>query len=70
MQPVHRRNVGVIQASQQLRFPLEPCQPLRLPGELFRQDLDCNFAVEGCVDRFPDHTHATLADLFDQAVMQ
>jgi hypothetical protein len=34
------------------------------------QDLDRHFSVEAGVGGFPNHTHAALADLLEQAVVQ
>jgi hypothetical protein len=70
LQPVDHRNVGVAQRGQQLGLPLEAGQPLGILRKGGRQDLDRDLSGQRLVDRPPDHTHPTLADLLDEAVMR
>jgi hypothetical protein len=63
-------DVGMVQAGQQLGFTFEALQPFLVGGQGLRQDLDRDLSIEGRVQRPPDHTHPTLADLLDDAVVQ
>jgi hypothetical protein len=36
----------MIQRREQLRFTFEPSEALRIPGDEFRQNLDCNVAIQ------------------------
>jgi hypothetical protein len=42
----------------------------RLGGDALGEDLDRHLAVEGRIDRFPDHAHPAFADLLGQAVVE
>ena len=59
----------MVQRREQLRLPLEAGQAIGIGGESLGQDLDRHFAVEGGVQRLPDHAHAALADLLDQPIV-
>ena len=43
---VDRGDAGVVQTREDLRFPLEPGQPIRISGERFRKDLQRHLAVQ------------------------
>jgi len=60
----------MIQRGQQPGLAGEAGQPLGVRGEAIREDLDRHLAVEGRVDRFPDHTHPAFTDLLGQAVVE
>ena len=59
----------MIERREQLGLALEARQPVGVLGEKIRQDLDRHLAVERGVERAPHHTHPTLADLLDEAVV-
>ncbi len=70
VQAVDRGDVGVVEGGEQLGLALEAGQPLGVAGERVGEDLDGDLAVEGRVEGLPDHAHAALADLLDQAVVK
>ncbi len=70
VQAVDRRDVGVVQRGEQLRFALEAGEPLGTLREHGRQDLDRHLAIERGVEGLPHHPHAALADLVHDAVVQ
>ncbi len=70
MHPVDRGHVGVVERGQQLRFALEACEPLLVACDIRGQHLDRDLTIERRIDGLPDHAHATLADLLDQAVVE
>ena len=51
----------MIHRGEQLRFALEASQSFFVPGELFGESLDRDFASEFRVPRTPHFTHATFA---------
>jgi hypothetical protein len=55
-------DVRVVEAGEDLRFPLEPREPIRLSREGVGQDLQRDLAVELGVGGLPDQAHAPLAD--------
>jgi hypothetical protein len=55
-------DVGVIQRGRGARLGLEPAQPLRIVGDVRRQDLDGHVAPEPAVVRAIDLPHATRAE--------
>ncbi len=70
MQPVHRRDVRVVERCEELRLALESREPLGVGRERGGQDLDRHLAVERGVDGFPDDAHAPFAEALDEAVVQ
>jgi hypothetical protein len=60
---VYGGDVGVVEASEDLRLPLEPGKPIRIRREGVGQDLQCDLAVERRVGGLPDLSHAAFADL-------
>ena len=62
-------NVRVVQGGRGFGFPLEAAESLCVVGEFFRKELQGDVATELQVFRFVDHTHATTADLREDAVM-
>ena len=42
----------------------------RVGGNRVRQNLDGDLTIECRVDRFPHHSHSTLAQLFEDAIVQ
>ncbi len=69
LQAVDLGDVRVVQRGQQLGFALEAGEPLGIGGERLGQHLDRHLAVERGVHGAPDHAHAALADLLDEAVV-
>jgi hypothetical protein len=63
-QAIDGGDVGVIERGQELGFPLKSSQPLRIFGELLRQNLDGNFTAQVGVLGPIHFSHAALADLF------
>ncbi len=55
-------DVGVVEAGEDLRFPLEPGQPIRIRREGVRQDLQRDLAVELGVGGLPDLAHAAFPE--------
>ena len=66
---VDLRDVGVVEAGEDLRFPLEPGKAIRVLGEGVGEDLQRHLAVELGVSRLPDLAHATLAEQSGDVVM-
>jgi len=54
-------DVRVVEAGEDLRFPLEPREPIRVSREGVGQDLQRDLAVELRVGGLPDLSHAALA---------
>ena len=52
----------MIECGEDLRFALETRQPIGIPGEVERQDLDCDVATEFGVARAVDFAHAACTD--------
>ena len=55
-------DIGVVETRQDLRFPLEPGQAIRIVREFVRQDLERDLTVELRVGGLPDLAHPALAD--------
>ena len=55
-------DAGVVEAGEDLRFPLEPGEPIRVSREGVGEDLQGNVAPELRVGRAIDLPHAPLAD--------
>ena len=62
LQPMDRRDVGMIQRSQHLRFALETGEPLGIVRERFWENFDGNIAPELGVLRLIDLSHSTCAN--------
>ena len=62
-EPVDRGDVRVIELREELRFALEPGQPLLVRGERRRQHFDRDLALELRVGRAIDLAHPALAEL-------
>ena len=58
---VDRRNVGMIQRREHLRFPLEAGEPLGTVCHLGQQDLDRDVAAKPRVAGAEDRAHAAFA---------
>ena len=56
------RDIRVVQAGENMGFPLEPRQPVWICGESFRQDLQRHLAVELSVGGLVDLAHPAFAD--------
>ena len=69
LKAVDRGNVRMIQRGQDLSLALEPGQPLSILGELLRQDLDGNFALQSGVLGSVHLSHPALTDLLSDLVM-
>ena len=59
---VDRRDTGVIQRRERLRFASEPRQALGIAGEKVRQDFDGDVAIESGVARTIHLAHASGTD--------
>ena len=59
---VDLRDVRVVEAGEDVRFPLEPGQPIRVSGEGVGQDLQRDLAAQLRVGGAIDLAHAPLAD--------
>src|SRR6185503_8657365 len=55
------RNIGMIQTRENLRFTLKSRQSLGVRGETFRQELQCNFALQSGIDRPVHFSHTAFA---------
>ena len=66
---VDRRDVGMVQRSQNLCFTLKPCQPLRVGRERFGENLERHLALELGIDGLIHLSHAALADEGGHVVM-
>ena len=62
-------DVGVIEGGKDFCFALETGQPLRIVGELVREDFDGNKAVQVGVFGTVDFAHAALAQFLNDAVV-
>ncbi len=65
-----RADVGVIQCGRGLRFSLESGESMRIPGYIFRQELERHETVETSIFSFVDDSHPAATELFDDAVMR
>ena len=66
---VDGRDVRVAQAGENLRFPLEPRQPIRISRKRLRQDLQRHLPVQLGIGGLIDLSHAALADKGGHVVM-
>jgi hypothetical protein len=67
---MQRHDVGMVQGRDRPRFALEACPTLRIGRHRLGKNLQRDVAVELRVLGLPHDTHAALADLLDQAVVQ
>src|SRR5713101_2520547 len=65
-----RADVGMIQCGRGLRFSLESGESMRIPGYIFRQELERHETVETSIFSFVDDSHPAATELFDDAVMR
>src|SRR5690349_880602 len=63
-------DVGMVQRRCRLRLALEAGERLRISGQLVRQELESDEAVEARVFRFVDHAHTASAQLLDYAIVR
>jgi hypothetical protein len=56
-----REDIGVIEGRNRPRLLLEPAKAIRITGERFRQNLDCDIASETCIAGAIHFTHAARA---------
>jgi hypothetical protein len=67
---VDREDVGVRQRRDGSRFALEPRHAVGIGGEDLGQQLDRHLPAQRGVLRTPHHSHAALAELGDQAILE
>ncbi len=65
-----RADIRMVQSRGRLRLPLEPGQRLRIFGQVSRQELQSDEAMQGKVLGLVHYTHAAAAELFDDTVMR
>jgi hypothetical protein len=70
VEPVDRGDVRVVKDGQEFGLAFEACEAFGFGGDALGEDLDRHLAVEGRIDRFPDHAHPAFADLLGQAVVE
>jgi hypothetical protein len=63
LEAVHLRDVGMVERGQDLGFPLEAREPIRVAGEGLRKDLERDVAVEPGVTGAVDLAHAAFPQL-------
>ena len=56
------RDVRMVQAGEDLRLTLKPCQPIRIAGKRFGQDLQRHLPVQLGIGGLIDLSHPALAD--------
>ena len=66
---VNRADVGMVQGRGGLRFTLESRESLRIAGDILRQKFQRDEALEARVFGLVNDTHASAAELFDDAVV-
>src|SRR6516165_10520774 len=66
---VNGANVRVVQGGGGSRLALKALQRLRVAGDIFREEFEGDEAAELDVFGFVNHTHATAAELVDNAVV-
>jgi hypothetical protein len=62
LEPVHLRDVRMIERREDLRLPLEAREPLRVGRQRLGEHLDRDLAIEPGVARPVDLAHAPLTD--------
>ena len=63
------RDVRVTERTQQPGFPFQTSNPLDVGRDRVQKNIDGDATIERRVRGLPDRTHAPLADLLDQAVV-
>jgi hypothetical protein len=63
-------NVGMVQGGGSAGFTSETFQWLRVLRQIFGQELQCHKAPKISVLGFVDHTHASSAEFFDDAIVR
>ena len=63
LKAVDGRDAGVVQAGEDLRFTLEPGEPIRIGGNCFREDLQRHLPVQLGIGGLVHLAHAAFADL-------
>src|SRR6266480_5283012 len=63
-------DVWMVQRRRRLRFALETGECLRVSGNLLRQELQRNEAMQPCILGFVDDTHPAVAELFEDAIVR
>jgi hypothetical protein len=66
---VNRADVGMVQGGGGLRFALESRESLRIARDILRQKFQRDEALEARVFGLVNDTHASAAELFDDAVV-
>ena len=69
LQAVYSCNVRVVEAGEDLGFPLEPGQPIRIARKRLGQDLERHLAVELRIGGLIDLPHPAFADEGGDVVM-
>ena len=59
---INGANMRMIEGRQQSRLSLEPCEPLRIGGEIPWQDLDRDVAAQRRIRRTINLPHSSFAD--------
>src|SRR6266571_1896626 len=67
---IDRANVRMIQRGCGLRLPLETSQGLSVSGNLLRQKLESDEAMQARVLSLVDHTHTPSTEFLDDAVVR
>src|SRR5689334_686588 len=67
---VNRANVGMIDGSSGFRFTLESLNGGSVAAHLFREELQCNFALKLQIFGTVHNTHAAAAKLLDHAIVR
>jgi hypothetical protein len=62
LEAVDRRDVGMVEGGEHLRFSAEPCDAITIKREGLRQDLQRDIAIELGVARAIDLAHAPFAE--------
>jgi len=70
VQTVDRGDIGVIQRGEKLGLAFEPCQTICVSGQGLGQHFDRHLAFESHVGCPIDLTHAALAELVDDGVIE
>ena len=63
-------DVGMVQRRRGLGFALKAGEGLRVAGNIFRQELQGDEAMQPRVFGFVNHAHPAAAELLDDAVMR
>ena len=68
LEAMDRRNVGMIQGSQQPRLPVESLETLLVSRELVREALDRHLTIQLGVLGEIDHAHPAATDLANHLI--